>query len=210
MSAWPSCRSRGTARLACVHEDQPYIVPVFLASDAATAGGPSLYGFTTRGTKVDWMRKNPRVCVEADEILDFDEWVSVVVVGRYEELSDVPRGETTAPRGRNDRTSGRNDRALGRDQRPPGFEHLRAFRRPQAEGGAEQDTARLRAYQVLQSQAMWWEPAWQRLGRRAPDESPENCSTRSITASGWSKSPGIAPSRNARRRPRPRRTPGSD
>lgn len=36
------------------------------------------------------MRANPRVCLEVDEIRDFDEWVSVVVVGSYEELDGRP------------------------------------------------------------------------------------------------------------------------
>jgi nitroimidazol reductase NimA-like FMN-containing flavoprotein (pyridoxamine 5'-phosphate oxidase superfamily) len=162
-----------SARLACVHEDQPYIVPVFLAYDSLTPGGPSLYGFTTRGAKVDWMRENPKVCVEADEILDFDEWVSVVVVGRYEELSDVPLEEPIEPR--DEMTVPRDEMTAPPDDvdLPPSFEHLRAFRRHQGEAGGEQNTERLRAYQVLQSQAMWWEPAWSAWASRAGREPGE-------------------------------------
>ena len=36
------------------------------------------------------MRKNPLVCVEADEVVSPQEWMSVVVFGRYEELPDTP------------------------------------------------------------------------------------------------------------------------
>jgi nitroimidazol reductase NimA-like FMN-containing flavoprotein (pyridoxamine 5'-phosphate oxidase superfamily) len=71
------------ARLACAHENQPYIVPTHLAYHEASE---SLYGFTTRGRKVDWMRANPLVCVEVDEIVAYDQWVSVIVIGVYEEL----------------------------------------------------------------------------------------------------------------------------
>ncbi len=36
------------------------------------------------------MRANPRVCVEMDEIAAYDQWVSVIAVGRYEELPETP------------------------------------------------------------------------------------------------------------------------
>jgi nitroimidazol reductase NimA-like FMN-containing flavoprotein (pyridoxamine 5'-phosphate oxidase superfamily) len=36
------------------------------------------------------MRANPLVCVEADEVVSPQEWVSVIVFGRYEELPDTP------------------------------------------------------------------------------------------------------------------------
>ena len=50
----------------------------------------SLYSASTVGQKIDWMRKNPLVCVEADEVVSPQEWMSVVVFGRYEELPDTP------------------------------------------------------------------------------------------------------------------------
>jgi hypothetical protein len=36
------------------------------------------------------MRMNPRVCVEADEVLSHSQWASVVVQGHYEEYPDTP------------------------------------------------------------------------------------------------------------------------
>ena len=36
------------------------------------------------------MRANPRVCVEADEVTNHFQWTSVIVSGRYEELTDAP------------------------------------------------------------------------------------------------------------------------
>jgi nitroimidazol reductase NimA-like FMN-containing flavoprotein (pyridoxamine 5'-phosphate oxidase superfamily) len=54
-----------------------------------------LYGFSTFGQKVKWMRANPRVCVQTDEIQNQGEWISVIVYGEYEEL---PEPQYTAER----------------------------------------------------------------------------------------------------------------
>lgn len=40
------------------------------------------------GHKIEWMRENPLVCVEIDDVRAPDDWSSVVVIGRYEELSE--------------------------------------------------------------------------------------------------------------------------
>jgi nitroimidazol reductase NimA-like FMN-containing flavoprotein (pyridoxamine 5'-phosphate oxidase superfamily) len=72
-------------RLACVRDNQPYIVPIYFAFHDR-----HLYTFSSVGQKIEWMRGNPRVCVEADEISSSYQWVSVVVLGRYEELPDAP------------------------------------------------------------------------------------------------------------------------
>ena len=72
-------------RLACAHQNQPYIVPIYFTYEQ-----PYLYAFTTPGQKVEWMRYNPLVCLEVDEIEDSEHWTSVVIFGRYEELPDTP------------------------------------------------------------------------------------------------------------------------
>ena len=72
-------------RLACVRGDQPYIVPVYFSYD-----GQHFYGVTTLGQKIEWMRSNPRVCLEIDERTSHHRWMSIVVFGRYEELPDTP------------------------------------------------------------------------------------------------------------------------
>ena len=72
-------------RLACAQEAQPYIVPLYFAYR-----NECLYGFSTAGQKVEWMRANPLVCVEADEVVSPQQWMSVIVFGRYEELPDTP------------------------------------------------------------------------------------------------------------------------
>ncbi len=75
------------ARLACSHESQPYVVPVYLAYDEASK---CLYGVTTPGQKVEWMRANPLVCVEVGAVAAYDQWVCVIALGRYEELPETP------------------------------------------------------------------------------------------------------------------------
>jgi uncharacterized protein len=72
-------------RLACAHGGQPYIVPIYFAYDKE-----NLYGVTTLGRKIQWMRSNPLVCLEIDEQVTHDHWMSVVVFGRYEEIPDTP------------------------------------------------------------------------------------------------------------------------
>ena len=96
-------------RLGCARDNQPYIVPIYFIYD-----DDHLYGFTTPGQKVEWMRSNVQVCLEIDERAGPDQWMSVVVFGRYEELPDRP----------------------------------------------ENEAARLRAHELLQRRAMWWEPAY--------------------------------------------------
>ena len=70
-------------RLACARDNQPYIIPIRFAADDRCL---CLYGFSTVGKKVEWMRANPLVCVEADQITNSDQWVSIVASGKYEEL----------------------------------------------------------------------------------------------------------------------------
>lgn len=71
-------------RLACVRDDQPYVIPIHFAVDEAY-----VYAFSLPGQKLEWMRENPRVCLEIDSVNSATDWVSVVVLGRYEELPDT-------------------------------------------------------------------------------------------------------------------------
>lgn len=81
-------------RLACARDDQPYVLPVYFSYDGQHLYGFSVpgavYGFSTLGQKIEWMRSNPLVCLEIDERTSHHHWMSVVVTGRYEELPDTP------------------------------------------------------------------------------------------------------------------------
>lgn len=70
-------------RLACARDGQPYLIPITYAAD-----GDYIYSFSLTGRKIEWMRENPKVCLQVDEYADGREWRSVIVYGRYEELPD--------------------------------------------------------------------------------------------------------------------------
>jgi nitroimidazol reductase NimA-like FMN-containing flavoprotein (pyridoxamine 5'-phosphate oxidase superfamily) len=73
------------ARLACALDGQPYITPLHCAYDDSY-----LYSFGSVGQKITWMRANPLVCVEFEELVTDQSWATVVVSGTYEELPDLP------------------------------------------------------------------------------------------------------------------------
>lgn len=70
-------------RLACSLDNQPYIVPVQFSYEPCC-----VYIFSTLGKKIKWMRQNPKVSLQADEIGSWSNWVSVVVTGTYLELNE--------------------------------------------------------------------------------------------------------------------------
>lgn len=80
-------------RLACVHDNRPYVVPIYFAYEPER-----LYGFSTFGRKIEWMRANPHVCVEVDEVTDTKSWNCVIVSGQYEELPNTPRFDSERKR----------------------------------------------------------------------------------------------------------------
>jgi nitroimidazol reductase NimA-like FMN-containing flavoprotein (pyridoxamine 5'-phosphate oxidase superfamily) len=73
-------------RIACSFNDQPYVVPFYFVYEK----GEYLYAFATVGQKIDWMRKNPLVCVEVEEVKSQNDWSTLVIFGLYEELPDAP------------------------------------------------------------------------------------------------------------------------
>jgi nitroimidazol reductase NimA-like FMN-containing flavoprotein (pyridoxamine 5'-phosphate oxidase superfamily) len=76
------------ARLACARNNQPYIAPIHVDLD-----GEFLYGYATLGQKIEWMRQNPLVCLEVDEVITHWQWASVIVFGDYQELPHTPEYE---------------------------------------------------------------------------------------------------------------------
>lgn len=79
------------ARIACSKGERPYIVPINYVLD-----GEYLYSFSTFGQKIEWMRANPNVCIEIDDIAHSRNWESVIATGTYEELTDDPKLEDAA------------------------------------------------------------------------------------------------------------------
>lgn len=70
-------------RLGCSHKGQPYVVPINFAFEEEY-----FYLLSTLGQKMEWMRENPKVCVEVSDIVNQTNWSSVVVNGVYQELPE--------------------------------------------------------------------------------------------------------------------------
>lgn len=68
--------------LACHVKDDIFLVPIsYLYEDGY------IYSHSLNGKKIQMMRKNPRVCVQVEEVKDFFHWKSVVAWGTFEELN---------------------------------------------------------------------------------------------------------------------------
>src|ERR1700690_812634 len=81
-------KSMRLGRLACAKDAQPYITPFYFSF-----AGNYLYSFSTVGQRIEWMRENPLVCVETDEVMSSQDWVSIIIFGRYQELTDTAEWE---------------------------------------------------------------------------------------------------------------------
>lgn len=83
-------------RLACARNNQPYVVPIYFVFDGGHiygCEGQHAYGFSTLGQKIAWMRSNPLVCLEVDNVSTHNDWMSIIAFGRYQELPDTPEFE---------------------------------------------------------------------------------------------------------------------
>ncbi|MBD9375688.1 pyridoxamine 5'-phosphate oxidase family protein [Rhizobium sp. ARZ01] len=72
------------ARLGCSHAGKPYVVPI-----EYVLAGKRIYSFSLLGQKITWMRQNPEVCIQADNIENMQQWKSVLANGHYRELPDT-------------------------------------------------------------------------------------------------------------------------
>jgi nitroimidazol reductase NimA-like FMN-containing flavoprotein (pyridoxamine 5'-phosphate oxidase superfamily) len=68
--------------LGCARDNRPYVLPMNYAYD-----GTELYFFTTHGMKTQYLKANPQVCLQVEELRDSAHWKSVVVIGRADELT---------------------------------------------------------------------------------------------------------------------------
>ncbi|MCI0490871.1 MAG: pyridoxamine 5'-phosphate oxidase family protein [Blastocatellia bacterium] len=70
-------------RLGCISEGEPYVVPVSYIFE-----GESIYVHSLTGRKIRAMRRDPRVCLQVDDIEDEYHWRSAIAFGEYEEITD--------------------------------------------------------------------------------------------------------------------------
>jgi uncharacterized protein len=69
------------ARLGCIVNGEPYVVPIncHLEDDC-------LYSHSLPGLKIFGLRENPRACVQVDEIESDLHWRSAIAFGKFEEI----------------------------------------------------------------------------------------------------------------------------
>ena len=70
------------ARLGCIVNGEPYVVPVNCLLE-----GDDLYSHSLPGLKISGLRDNPRACVQVDEIESDLRWRSAMAFGKYEEIT---------------------------------------------------------------------------------------------------------------------------
>lgn len=75
-------QSARVARLGCIVNDEPYVVPIscHLEDDC-------LYSHSLPGLKISALRENPRACVQVDEIESDLHWRSAIAFGKFEEIT---------------------------------------------------------------------------------------------------------------------------
>lgn len=70
------------ARLGCIVNGEPYVVPINVHLD-----DDCLYSHSLPGLKISSLRENPGACVQVDEIESDLRWRSAIAFGKYEEIT---------------------------------------------------------------------------------------------------------------------------
>jgi nitroimidazol reductase NimA-like FMN-containing flavoprotein (pyridoxamine 5'-phosphate oxidase superfamily) len=71
----------GYGHLACCRGYQPYVVPVHYAFDDG-----DIIIYTTEGKKTEFIKENPNVCLQIEEVIDNQQWQSVIIDGSAVQL----------------------------------------------------------------------------------------------------------------------------
>jgi uncharacterized protein len=74
--------SARVARLGCIVNGEPYIVPINYNFE-----DDCLYSHSLPGLKINGLRQNPRACVQVDEIESDLRWRSAIAFGQFEEIT---------------------------------------------------------------------------------------------------------------------------
>lgn len=69
-------------RIGCYNLGKVYIVPVSYAFKKGY-----LYACSKEGLKVEMMRKNPKVCFQADQVDNLRNWRSIIAWGTFDEIN---------------------------------------------------------------------------------------------------------------------------
>ena len=86
-------QSARVARLGCIVNGEPYVVPIscHLEDDC-------LYSHSLPGLKISGLRENPRACVQVDEIESDLHWRSAMAFGKFEEITNSTEREEVLTR----------------------------------------------------------------------------------------------------------------
>jgi nitroimidazol reductase NimA-like FMN-containing flavoprotein (pyridoxamine 5'-phosphate oxidase superfamily) len=75
-----TCR---VARLGCIVDGEPYVVPInYYVEDGA------VYSHSLPGLKISALRQNPNACLQVDHIESDFRWRSVIAFGKFEEVTN--------------------------------------------------------------------------------------------------------------------------
>jgi nitroimidazol reductase NimA-like FMN-containing flavoprotein (pyridoxamine 5'-phosphate oxidase superfamily) len=83
-------QSAHVARLGCIVNGEPYVVPVNCHLE-----GDFLYSHSLPGLKISGLRENPHACVQVDHIESDLQWKSAIAFGTYEEIVKANEGADT-------------------------------------------------------------------------------------------------------------------
>lgn len=75
-------QSARVARLGCIVNGEPYVVPINCIIE-----DKYLYSHSLPGLKISGLRENPCACVQVDEIESDLHWRSAIAFGKFEELA---------------------------------------------------------------------------------------------------------------------------
>ena len=69
--------------LACAKNNEPYVVPVHFAFHEG-----EIFIYTTEGKKSAIIDTNPRICLQAEEVTDNENWQSIIIDGVAERIRE--------------------------------------------------------------------------------------------------------------------------
>ncbi len=73
-------------RIGYISKGRPEIIPITYYYDS---GQNSIVSYSGQGNKIDAMRKSEGISFQVDEIINLRNWKSVLLYGKYEELSGI-------------------------------------------------------------------------------------------------------------------------
>jgi nitroimidazol reductase NimA-like FMN-containing flavoprotein (pyridoxamine 5'-phosphate oxidase superfamily) len=83
-------QSAQVGRLGCIVNGEPYVVPINFK-----LVGDCIYSHSLPGLKIVALRKNPRACIQVDQIESELRWRSVIAYGTFEEVPKSPERTET-------------------------------------------------------------------------------------------------------------------